>query len=42
MTIGDAYEQGYCFCLVVFMDRRYRLGDVNEMVYFSDVNILGK
>ncbi len=38
MTIGDVYEQGYCFQLVMFMDRRYRFGDINEKVYFSDVN----
>ncbi len=42
MTIGDVYEQGYCFWLVMFMDRRYHFGDVNEKVYFSDVNKLGK
>jgi hypothetical protein len=42
MTIDDVNEQGYCFCLVMFMDRRYCFGDVNEKVYFSDVNILGE
>ncbi len=42
MTTGDVNEQGYCFCLVTFMDRRYCLGDVNEKVYFSDVNKLGE
>ncbi len=42
MTIGDVNEQEYCFRLVMFMDRRYCFGDVNEKVYFSDVNKLGK
>ncbi len=42
MTIGDVNEQVYCFRLVMFMDRRYRFGDVNEKVYFSDVNKLGE
>ncbi len=42
MTIGDVYEQGYCFRLVMFMNRRYRFGDVNEKVYFSDDNKGGK
>ncbi len=42
MTFGDVYEQGYCFRLVIFIDRRYRFGDVNERVYFNDVNKLGK
>ncbi len=42
MTIGDVNEQGYCFQLVMFMDMRYCFGDVNEKVYFSDVNKLGE
>ena len=42
MTIGDVNEQGYCFRLVMFMDRRYSVGDVNGKVYFSDVNKLGE
>jgi hypothetical protein len=42
MTIGDVNEQEYCFQLVMFMDRRYQFGDVNEKVYFSDVNKLGE
>ncbi len=42
MTIGDVNEQGYCFWLVMFMDRRYCFGDVNEKVYFSDINKLGE
>ncbi len=42
MTIGDVNEQWYSFWLVIFMDRRYCFGDVNEKVYFSDVNILGE
>ena len=42
MLIGDVNEQGYCFRLVIFMDRRYCFGDVHEKVYFSDVNILGE
>jgi hypothetical protein len=37
MTIGDVDEQAYCFQLVLFMDRGYFFGDVNEKVYFSDV-----
>jgi hypothetical protein len=37
MTIGDVNEQEYHFWLVMFMDRGYRFGDVNEKVYFSDV-----
>jgi hypothetical protein len=41
MTIGDVKEQGYCFWLVMLMDKRYSFGDVNEKVYFSDVNKLG-
>jgi hypothetical protein len=28
--------------LVMFMDRRYCFGDVNEKEYFSDVNNLGE
>ncbi len=40
MTMGDVNEKGYCFRLVMFMDRRYCFGDVNEKVYFSYVNIL--
>ncbi len=42
MTIGNVDEQEYCFWLVMFMDRMYRFGDVNEEVYFSDVNKLGE
>jgi hypothetical protein len=42
MTIGDVNEQGYCFQMVMFMDRRYRFGDVIEKVYFSYVNKLGE
>ncbi len=42
MTIGDVNEQGYCFQLVMFMDRRYCYCDVNEKAYFSDVNKLGE
>ncbi len=42
MTIGDVNEQEYHFWLVMFMDRVYHLSDVNEKVYFSDVNKLGK
>ncbi len=42
MTIGDVNEQGYCFLLVMFMDRRYPFGDLNEKVNFSDVNKLGE
>ncbi len=42
MTIGDVNEQGCCFQLVMFMDRRYRFGDVNEKESFSDVNKLGE
>ncbi len=37
MTIGDVNEQEYQFWLVMFMDRGYCVGDVNEKVYFSDV-----
>ncbi len=42
MTFGDVNEQGYDFWLVVFMDRKYTFGDVNEFSYFRDVNELGK
>ncbi len=42
MTFGDVNEQGYNFQLVMFMDRKYHFGDVNEFSYFSDVNKLGK
>ncbi len=42
MTFGYVNEQGYCFQLVMFMDRRYCFGDVNEQVCFSDVNKLGE
>ncbi len=38
MTIGDVYEQGYVYQLVMFMDTKYCLDDVKEFVYFSDVN----
>ncbi len=37
MTIGDVYEQGYVYRLMMFMDIKYCFGDVNEFVYFSDV-----
>ncbi len=40
MTFGDVYEKGCDFWLVMFMDRRYRFGDVKEFVYFSDVKEL--
>ncbi len=42
MTIGDVNEQECQFRLVMFMDRGYRFGDVNEQVYFSDVIKLGE
>ncbi len=42
MTIGDVNEQKYYFWLVMFMDRGYCFGDVNEKVYFSDVKKLGE
>ncbi len=42
MTIGDVNEQEYCFRLVMFMDRGYQYGDVNEKVYFNDVIKLGE
>jgi hypothetical protein len=42
MTIGDVNEQESCFLLMIFMDRVYHFSDVNEKVYFSDVNKLGK
>jgi hypothetical protein len=42
MTICDVNEQEYPLGLVMFMDRGYRFGDVNEKVYFSDVNKLGE
>jgi hypothetical protein len=42
MTIGDVNEQGYCIWLVMFMDRRNCFDDVNEKVYFIDVNKLGE
>ncbi len=42
MTIGDVNEQEYCFWLVMFVDRGYQYGDVNEKVYFSDVIKLGE
>ncbi len=31
MTIGDVNEQDCCFQLVMFMDRGFCFGDVNEM-----------
>ncbi len=31
MTIGDLNEQGYCYQLVMLMDRVYHFSDVNEM-----------
>ena len=42
MTIGDANEQRYCLQQVMLINRGYRFGDVNEQVYFSDVNKLGE
>jgi hypothetical protein len=42
MTIGDVNEQEYCFQLVMFTDWVHHFIDVNEKVYFSDVNKLGK
>ncbi len=42
MTIGGVNEQGYCFRLVMFMDKMYCFGDVNVKVYFSYVNKLGE
>ncbi len=42
MTIGDVTKEEYHFWLVMFMDRVYHFIDVNEKVYFSDVNKLGK
>jgi hypothetical protein len=42
MTIGDVYEQGYDFWLVMFMDMKFCFGNVNEFDYYSDVNKLGK
>ncbi len=33
MTIGDAYEQGYVYQLVMFMDTKYYFGDVNELAF---------
>ncbi len=42
MAIGDVNEQEYRFWLVMFMDRGYCFGDVNENVYFSDVIKLGE
>jgi hypothetical protein len=42
MTIADDNEQEYCFQLVMFMDRVYHFGGVNEKVYFSKDNKLGK
>jgi hypothetical protein len=31
MTISDVNEQGYCYRLVMLMDRVYHFSDVNEM-----------
>jgi hypothetical protein len=42
MTIGDVNEQEYRFQLVMFTDWMYHIIDVNEQVYFSDANKLGK
>ncbi len=42
MAIGDVNEQEYPFWLVMFMDRGYHFGDVNEKVYLSDVIKLGE
>jgi hypothetical protein len=30
MTISDVNEQGYCYQLVILMDRVYHFSDVNE------------
>ncbi len=40
MTFSDVNKQGYDFRLVMFMETKYHFGDVNEFVYFSDVNEL--
>ena len=40
MTFSDVNQQEYDFQLVMFMDTKYRVGYVNEFVYFSDVNEL--
>ncbi len=42
MTIGDVNEVECHIQLVMLMDRGYCFGDVNEMVYFSDVVKLGE
>jgi hypothetical protein len=42
MTTSDVNEQEYRFQLVMFIDRVYHFGDVNEKVYFGDVNKLGE
>ncbi len=31
MTISDVNEQGYCYQLVMLIDRVYHFSDVNEM-----------
>jgi hypothetical protein len=31
MTISDVNEQGYCYQLVMLMDKVYHFSDVNEM-----------
>jgi hypothetical protein len=31
MTISDVNKQGYCYRLVMLMDRVYHFSDVNEM-----------
>jgi hypothetical protein len=41
MTIGDVNE-GVLFRLVMFMDGVYHFSEVNEKVYFCDVNKLGE
>ncbi len=42
MTIRDVNEQEYFFWFMMFMDRGYCFDDVDEKVYFSDVNKLGE
>ncbi len=38
MTISDVNEQGYCYRLVMLMDRVYHFSDANEkgLVMFMD------
>ncbi len=42
MTIGDVNEQEYHFRFMMFMDRVYHFSDVNEKIYFNDINKLGE